>query len=188
MGPMLTPWTLLSGYEWQVWWGQCISQCFQLIAPVRIANDNQGLSWHIDITQTSTTHIHGANMGPTWALLAPYGPHIGPMNLAIRVWMTSLIRSAHLSMFPSESSCKIYKWLSPSYNALLYNSRFYLKSHKALFSLKYCAPQLIYFWGDKDNHIYITLQFIVSYFTEINSYGFLALKPLPRTWLFSICY
>ena len=27
---------------------------------------------------------HGANMGPTWVLLAPDGPHVGPMNLAIR--------------------------------------------------------------------------------------------------------
>ena len=29
--------------------------------------------------------VHGANMGPTWVLLAPDGPHIGPMNLAIGV-------------------------------------------------------------------------------------------------------
>ena len=29
--------------------------------------------------------VHGANMGPTWVLSAPDGPHIGPMNLAIRV-------------------------------------------------------------------------------------------------------
>ena len=28
--------------------------------------------------------IHGANMGPTWALSDPDGPHVGPMNLAIR--------------------------------------------------------------------------------------------------------
>ena len=26
-----------------------------------------------------------ANMGPTWVLPAPDGPHVGPMNLAIRV-------------------------------------------------------------------------------------------------------
>ena len=26
-----------------------------------------------------------ANMGPTWVLSAPGGPHVGPMNLAIRV-------------------------------------------------------------------------------------------------------
>ena len=29
--------------------------------------------------------IHGANMGPTWVLSAPGGPHVGLMNLAIRV-------------------------------------------------------------------------------------------------------
>ena len=29
--------------------------------------------------------VHGANMGPTWVLSALDGPHVGPMNLAIRV-------------------------------------------------------------------------------------------------------
>ena len=29
--------------------------------------------------------VHGANMGPTWVLSAPDGPHVGRMNLAIRV-------------------------------------------------------------------------------------------------------
>ena len=28
--------------------------------------------------------VHRANMGPTWVLPAPDGPHVGPMNLAIR--------------------------------------------------------------------------------------------------------
>ena len=27
--------------------------------------------------------VHGANIGPTWVLSAPDGPHVGPMNLAI---------------------------------------------------------------------------------------------------------
>ena len=31
--------------------------------------------------------VHGANTGPTWVLSAPDGPHVGPMNLAIRVVM-----------------------------------------------------------------------------------------------------
>ena len=26
--------------------------------------------------------VNGANVGPTWALSAPDGPHVGPMNLA----------------------------------------------------------------------------------------------------------
>ena len=29
--------------------------------------------------------VHGANIGPTWVLLAPGGPHEGPINFAIRV-------------------------------------------------------------------------------------------------------
>ena len=28
--------------------------------------------------------VHGANMGPTWVLSAPDGPHVGPLDLAIR--------------------------------------------------------------------------------------------------------
>ena len=31
--------------------------------------------------------VHGANMGPTWVLSAPDGPHVGPINLAIREWI-----------------------------------------------------------------------------------------------------
>ena len=31
--------------------------------------------------------FHRANMGPTWVLSSPGGPHVGPMNLA--VWLTS---------------------------------------------------------------------------------------------------
>ena len=29
------------------------------------------------------SQVHGANIGPTWVLSAPDGPHVGPMNLAI---------------------------------------------------------------------------------------------------------
>ena len=28
--------------------------------------------------------VHGVNMGPTWVLSAPDGPHVGHMNLVIR--------------------------------------------------------------------------------------------------------
>ena len=28
--------------------------------------------------------VHVANMGPNWVLSAPDGPHVGPMNLAIK--------------------------------------------------------------------------------------------------------
>ena len=31
--------------------------------------------------------VHGANVGPIWVLSAPDGPHVGPTNLAIGVYM-----------------------------------------------------------------------------------------------------
>ena len=34
--------------------------------------------------------VHGTNMGPTWILSAPGGPHVGPMNFAIRVMIGGL--------------------------------------------------------------------------------------------------
>ena len=41
------------------------------------------MAWyHFDNNPDSK--VHGANMGPTWVLSAPDGPHVGPMNLAIR--------------------------------------------------------------------------------------------------------
>ena len=33
--------------------------------------------------------VHGANMGPTWVLSAPDGPHVGPINLAIKYTTTN---------------------------------------------------------------------------------------------------
>ena len=50
--------------------------------------------------------VHGANMRPTWVLSAPDGPHVGPMNLAIRVFMTHLKVTPHYfttSLHPEES-------------------------------------------------------------------------------------
>ena len=37
--------------------------------------------------------VHGAKMGPTWVLSAPDGPHVGPMNLAIRVYVTKIYKN-----------------------------------------------------------------------------------------------
>ena len=35
--------------------------------------------------QYPDSKVHGANMGPTWVLSVPDGPHVGTMDLAIRV-------------------------------------------------------------------------------------------------------
>ena len=36
------------------------------------------------LANSPDSKVHGANMGPNWVLSAPDGPHVGPMNLAIR--------------------------------------------------------------------------------------------------------
>ena len=41
--------------------------------------------------------VHGANMGPIWVLSAPDGPHIGPMNLAIRVGLHRWVITSHIN-------------------------------------------------------------------------------------------
>ena len=37
--------------------------------------------------------VHGANMGPIWGRQDPGGPHVGPMNFAIWVYMVGRIGS-----------------------------------------------------------------------------------------------
>ena len=45
--------------------------------------------------------VHGANLGPTWVLSAPDGPHVGSMNLAIRVFITCIrTQVINVSIFP----------------------------------------------------------------------------------------
>ena len=40
---------------------------------------------HVCIWTYPDSKVHGANKGTIWVLSAPDGPHVGPMNLAIRV-------------------------------------------------------------------------------------------------------
>ena len=61
-----------------------------------------GFGWYLQqlnkerVTQCfydfSDSKVYGANMGPTWVLSAPDGPHVGFMNLAIRVRIVTLGR------------------------------------------------------------------------------------------------
>ena len=42
--------------------------------------------WH---HSNPDSKVYGANMGPTWVLLVPDGPHVGPMHLATREYLCS---------------------------------------------------------------------------------------------------
>ena len=66
--------------------------------------------------------IHGANIGPTWILSAPDGPHIGPMNLTIREVFASnawyiLELVPVCRMKGSRSLCNIFKMYIIGHNS-----------------------------------------------------------------------
>ena len=49
--------------------------------------------------------VHGVYMGPTWVLSAPYGPHVSPMNLAIRVSNHGVSVQEYLKVCLSDYIC-----------------------------------------------------------------------------------
>ena len=62
-----------------------------LIHDTKHHEDNSCKSWNSPAEPPEYTHgkhpdskVHGANVGPTWVLSAPDGPHVGPMNIATR--------------------------------------------------------------------------------------------------------
>ena len=54
---------------------------YQLILPWKLF-----ICWHHGPITYPDSKVHGANMGPTWVLLAPGGPYVGSMNFAIRAY------------------------------------------------------------------------------------------------------
>ena len=58
-----------------------------LFLPVNIKAAHAGKRQPADIENNSDCKVHGANMGPTWVLLAPDRSRVGPMNLVIREYM-----------------------------------------------------------------------------------------------------
>ena len=70
---------------WQIHrniWDQCLSWPTPIDYTTYISTAQTSLSLQSVILPDSI--VHGACMGPTWVLSAPDGPHVGPMNLAIR--------------------------------------------------------------------------------------------------------
>ena len=48
---------------------------------------------YTEMGHSPDSKVHEANMGPTWVLSTPGGPHVGPMNLAI--WEAFSISQIH---------------------------------------------------------------------------------------------
>ena len=49
--------------------------------------------------------VHGANMGPNWVLSAPDGPHVDPMNLAIKEALHILCISWYTRFLTPVNAC-----------------------------------------------------------------------------------
>ena len=57
--------------------------------------------------------VHGANMGPIWGREDPGGPHVGPMNLVIRVLQCLLNHKSALLLWCSCNVC-VYLYRTPT--------------------------------------------------------------------------
>ena len=59
--------------------------------------------------------VHGTTMGPTWVLSAPDGPHVSPMNLAIRIGLAlfSHILQDYFSGAVAVTSFFQWHWSNP---------------------------------------------------------------------------
>ena len=77
---------------------------FFVVIPKKLSNRKSYCRWF----QTSCrscdvipdNKVHGYNMGPTWVLSTPDGPHVGPMNLAIRDGNHTLSSRWKIPLFP----------------------------------------------------------------------------------------
>ena len=67
-----------------------------------VSPKRRNIDGYVHLTDFQSTipdnKVHGTNMGPTWVLSAPDGPHVGSMNLAIRDLSSSTF---HLYVHPS---------------------------------------------------------------------------------------
>ena len=68
------------------------------------------VSYFFAYSATSDSKVHGANMGPTWVLSVPDGPHVGPRNLAIRDAFILLCQESRNKDVQSIIWCQYHDW------------------------------------------------------------------------------
>ena len=80
------------------------------------------------IQSNPDSKVHGANLGPTWVLLAPHGLHVGPMNLAFKehtpvcifYWIYCSLCAWHGMGHLFSNQYKPYKCINPVNKATIY--------------------------------------------------------------------
>ena len=86
----------------------------------------EGMSKHrTKLMDCPDSKVHGAYMGPTWVLSVPDGPHVGPMNLAIRVVFIIVMYEIRKKITPKEFCwfcCALVQVLRPIFSGLLHRA------------------------------------------------------------------
>ena len=62
----------------------CLFKPYSIYKPTTTNKIIKALCYWSFASNSQDSKVNGANMGLTWILSAPDGPHVGPMNLAIR--------------------------------------------------------------------------------------------------------
>ena len=92
--------------------------------------------WIITVSDNGfpDSKIHGANMGPTWVLVSPCGPHVGPMNPAI--WELLLVPRQAITSTNTDSMS-----IGPNgpnvYNFVLYKMSISIQRNVFQYVIKY---------------------------------------------------
>ena len=86
---------------------------YQCMNPEKWVNESiKSMNWRY--SQCPDSKVHGANMGPTWVLSAPDGPHIVPMNPTI--WDITQTEAVYVSVIGytevAEFTPRYWNWLN----------------------------------------------------------------------------
>ena len=102
-------WVNVKFSSWELMtWLQHISGCLQTQRWLNI-----GICMYRD-QHLPDSKVRGATMGPTWVLSAPDGPHVGPMNLAIRAVFQLCLSKVPAIIERRCYICKVFShWLRP---------------------------------------------------------------------------
>ena len=86
--------------------------------------------------------VHGANMGPTWVLSAPDGPHVGPMNFAI--WGSAVVYLHHIGIIQVRVFLLVGRQHACTWNNKFqwrHNEHDGLSNHQRFHCLLNCRPR-----------------------------------------------
>ena len=118
----------------------------------KVINDHNKILWNtllylLSIGYFPDSKIHGANMGATWGRQDPGGPHVGPMNLAIRELIScaknfsSIMKCLRWNQIPHHLRNMTSKNLKTNWNHVNFNLT--KCQHTVLFQLCYTFHKII---------------------------------------------